>query len=127
MRFISLLFLFWVLSAPTIALSSGTMVQTLEEFDVYNEFDLTEYASDDFNLDDALPSSSFNCEIIIVVIDLGNRYRRTNHRVFGSGRSFGESRRNAFRSYEGFINKHRFWRNRFNHSFRYNNCFSQGG
>lgn len=127
MKFI-LMFLFSMIVSPTIALSSGTMwdMSAVEEYDVYNDFDVKDYTDTDVNIGESL-AGNFNCEIIIVIIDFGNNYRRTNHRVFGNGRSFSQSRSNAFRGYESFINKHRFWRNRFNHSFRYRNCFSHGG
>ena len=66
----------------------------------------------------------FRCEIVIILVNVNNRFERQRHSVFGNGRSWGDSRGNAFGQYGQWIGRNQFWGNQFRHSFYFNNCFS---
>lgn len=68
---------------------------------------------------------NFRCEIVIIVVNVNNRFERQRHSVFGNGRSWGDSRGNAFNQYGQWIGRNEFWGNQFRHSFYFNNCFGR--
>ena len=45
----------------------------------------------------------FRCEIVIIVVNVNNRFERQRHSVFGNGRSWGDSRGQAFGQYKQWI------------------------
>ncbi len=111
-----LLFMISMFAVPNTALSSDfMMIPDLEEYEVYTDFDVEDYIDAGFTLD------QLRCDIFIVVIDLKD-LNRINHRVWGSGLSWHDSRQKAFDSYRLWILMNGYWKNRYNHSFRYRNC-----
>ena len=67
-------------------------------------------------------NNRFRCELVIVVVNINNRFERQRHSVFGNGRSWGDSRGQAFNQYGQWIGRNQFWGNQFRHSFYFNNC-----
>ena len=72
---------------------------------------------------DEILSDYFRCDLVVIIIDFSQNYRRSNHTFSGQGRSWGDSRNDAFQRYGQWINRGNFWRSNFSHRFHFNNCF----
>ena len=113
MKLLKWMFLSMVLSSSSIALSDS-FDPILEEYEMQN--DVTE-------MTDEILSDYFRCDLVVIIIDFSQNYRRSRHTFTGQGRSWGDSRNDAFQRYGQWIQRGNFWRSSFNHQFYFNNCF----
>ena len=81
---------------------------------------------DDLDSDPTYPGDGrdrFRCELVIVIVNLNNRFERKRHSIFSGGRSWSDSRGRVFQEYGRWIGQNRFFGTQFQHSFYFNNCF----
>lgn len=114
---LSLIVSFFFLSSATIALGSGL---TFDDIEIH-EVALEKEAFD--TLDDyPQPNPNRRCELIVVIINLQDNYRQQRFSFWGEGKNWRSARNGAFSNYQGRIESGNFYRGRYNHSFRFNNC-----
>jgi len=112
MGFLKWFILSMILSSTALA-EKGIAVDPFEDFDIEEQADF----------DDEYLSDYFRCELVVIIIDFSQNYRRSRHSFVGQGRSWGDSRNDSFQRYGQWINRGNFWRSSFNHQFYFNNCF----
>lgn len=72
--------------------------------------------------DDGYDQYKYRCNLVVVIVDLQDNFSRKRHEFSGQGRNWKDARWQALESYRSWINKGRFWQNRYNHSFAYRSC-----
>ena len=118
MRFFLLAFLY-------VFLNSGLALGE-QESDYLEMPDSSELVYDDEFKDPSYPGDDidrFRCELVIVIVNLNNRFERKRHSIFAGGRSWSESRGRVFQEYGRWIGQNRFFKTQFQHSFYFNDCF----
>lgn len=111
-KFKSFIMLLLLTIVPSFAMAEKGFVENPDYQSTYYDYDT---------------ESSFRCEIVVIVIDFSDNYRRRQFSIWGQGDSWGRSRQSAFSNYGTFIGSNHYSRNQFNHQFHFNNCFDRRG